>query len=248
MSSLKSNWKIPMSLPKFKGGTSISRLALVLLLILLIGIGGVPGYWTGNLPWSDLPRVTNINQIRSLRQTGLTLPGWKTLDQKEVKIGGHKWSKQKIQKDAQKPVTLLLLPQNYYRDQPQVEWMDINGSQQWKTDSYSKLDFTFEEETASVEVKARFFRAWKQQTFAVVQWYAWPGGGHYAPAQWFWSDQLAQLRRRRVPWVAVCLKIPIEPLGDLEAAWPLAKSLAKTVQATLNKDPFSSVSMRTSDQ
>jgi cyanoexosortase B-associated protein len=90
-----------------------------------------------------------------------------------------------------------------------------------------------------VSVKARFFRAWNQQTFAVVQWYAFNNGGHFSPANWFWQDQLAQLSDRRVPWVAVCLKIPIEPLGELKDAQSVAESLAKTVQTQLNNTVFS---------
>ena len=88
--------------------------------------------------------------------------------------------------------------------------------------------------TASAKVEARFFRAWTQRrTVAVLQWYAWSGGGNPAPSRWFFADQLAQLRRNRVPWVAVCLQIPIEPLGDIEASRPLAESLGKVVQTAL---------------
>ena len=51
-------------------------------------------------------------------------------------------------------------------------------------------------------------------------------------------DQQAQLKRQRVPWVAVSVKIPIEPLSELKDAEPLAKSLAQTIQATLDKNIF----------
>ncbi|NES86510.1 MAG: cyanoexosortase B system-associated protein [Moorea sp. SIO2B7] len=226
---------------KFKEDVPISRWAVILLLILLIGIAAIPGYWSGKWIWKAPPQITNLNQIRSTRNTGLNIPGWTTLNQAEIKISGHKWSLQLIQKGVQKPVILLLQPQNDYRKGPQVEWMDINGFEKWKTDSYTKLKFTIEEETKSpVQVKARFFRAWnRRQTFAVVQWYAFPQGGHPSPGNWFWADQFAQLYRSRVPWIAVCLQIPIEPLGELEEARSVAESLAKIVQKTLIRDIFS---------
>lgn len=227
-SKLKVNF---LSLPKLPGRAS--RLALVFLFVLLVCVGAIPGYLSGNWLWSDLPQVANLQQIRSLRTTGLSLPGWETAEQAEVNLGSHKWSAQLLEGDRKQAV-LLILPQNYYQDQPEVEWMDIQGAERWKSDSYGKLSFTVKAGKSASKVKARWFRAWNQrQTFAVVQWYAWPGGGHFAPGQWFWLDQFAQLRQRRVPWVAICLKIPIEPLGDLEAAEPLARALAEEVQAAL---------------
>ena len=209
-----------------------SRLALVLLFILLVGIGAIPGYLSGNWLWSDLPQV-NLQQIKQLRTTGLSLPSWETLEQVEVNIGSHKWSAQLLQKGQQQAI-LYLLPQNYYQDQPEVEWVDIQGSERWRSDSYGKLSFIANRKSSRVQ--ARWFRAWNhQQTFAVVQWYAWFSGGHFAPVQWFQVDQMAQLRQRRVPWVAVCLKIPIEPLGDISTAKPLARSLAQEIQASLRE-------------
>jgi cyanoexosortase B-associated protein len=124
--------------------------------------------------------------------------------------------------------------------------MDIDGLVKWQTDSYTKVQFEVEKSlsdksagtakptTPSAKVEARFFRAWTQRrTVAVLQWYAWSGGGNPAPSHWFFADQLAQLRRNRVPWVGVCLQIPIEPLGDIEASRPFAESLGKIVQSAL---------------
>jgi len=224
----------------------ILRFAVLIFLLVLAGIGAVPGYWTGNWSWATLPQVTNLKEIRELRQTGLELPGWKTIEQKTVVIGGHQWSVQQIEQDNSKPIGLLLLPQSDHKSQPQVEWMDIDGLVKWQTDSYTKVQFEVEKSlsdksagtakptTPSAKVEARFFRAWTQRrTVAVLQWYAWSGGGNPAPSHWFFADQLAQLRRNRVPWVAVCLQIPIEPLGDIEASRPLAESLGKVVQSAL---------------
>ena len=213
--------------------------AIILLLIILIAIGAVPSYLKAKWAWTDLPQVQQINQIRNLRETGLEIPGWQTILQKEITIGDKQWSGQILQKPGAKKVTLLLMPQNYYRNQPSVEWMDINGVERWQTDSYSKLKFKANTEQKSVVVTARFFRAWNQrQTFAVVQWYAIPQGGTASNAQWFWRDLMAQLHRTRVPWIAVCLKIEMEPLGDLAKTKNLAMSLAKIVQTRLMQTAF----------
>jgi len=230
----------------------LSRIAVVGFLLALVAFGALPGYWTGNWPWSKLPPVTNLKQIKAIRNQGLEIPGWQTLEQAIVSIGGNKWSFQRIQQDNQKPLLLLLLPQNGPKSQPQVEWADINGFFQtyartqtngkWQTDSYTKLLFTAETSTPTTsvaQVKARLFRAWNgQQTFAMVQWYASPEGGYSVPSHWFWSDQFAQLHRKRVPWVAVCLQIPIKPLGNIEEYQPLAESLGKLIQSTLMAGPF----------
>jgi cyanoexosortase B-associated protein len=226
-------------------------------LFVLVSIAAIPSYRTGNWQWAELPPVENLTQIRQLRETGLEIPGWQTLEQQTLRLGGHKWSVQTLEGDYPKPVQLLLLPQNGPQSQPQVEWVDIDGYmrqrfiQQWQTDSYTKLPFTVKpalvdelegisaSSASTAKVKARFFRAWtQQQTFAIVQWYARPEGGHPVPSRWFWLDQLAQLRQERVPWVAVCLQIPTEPLGELEASQSIAESLSKKVQAALMAGPL----------
>lgn len=233
----------------------IPRIAVLCFLLILVVVGAVPGYLTGNWLWLQPPRVTNLKQLKTIRQSGLELPGWKTLRQKTATIGGHKWSIQEIEPDNAEPVRLLLLPQSDHKSQPQVEWVDINGFEQWQTDSFSKIHFVVETSrlekptgaskptTPDAKVEASFFRAWnRQRTMAVLQWYAWFGGGNPAPSRWFWVDQLAQLRRKRVPWVAVCLQIPIEPLGDIEASRQAAQSLAKMVQSALMAEPLAEAS------
>ncbi|MBD1833553.1 cyanoexosortase B system-associated protein [Cyanobacteria bacterium FACHB-472] len=250
-----------MRLPKLLH-LPVSQVVLLCFLIVLIAIGAVPSYLSGNWAWVNPPQVTNFKQLKSLRQNGLALPGWQTKQQQVETIGGHKWSIQELQRDENSQVTLLLLPQISQKDQPEVEWMDVNGfmtrefqyrklSQtdknsnrrfqfSWDTDSYRQLPFTVKStstSSADAKVEARFFRGWtRQQTFAVLQWYAWPGGGKPAPSSWFWADQMAQLQRRRLPWTAVTILIPMEPLADLETAKPLAESLGQTVQGALMAD------------
>ncbi len=226
----------------------LSKVVVLCFLLVLMAIGAIPGYLSGNWFWNHLPPVTNIPELNNLMKSGVSLQDRQTLSQRVVTIGGHIWSIQELQGNTQKSIFLLLLPQKTDKDKPQVEWMDIDGVMGWQTDSYSQLQFTVQPSAVqtttpgmSQTIVARFFRGWTQapslaQTFAVVQWYAWPSGGNQAPIQWFWSEQIAQWQGRRVPWVAVCIQIPIAPLGDIEASRPLAESLAQKVQLALLAD------------
>ncbi len=229
-----------MTMIKLMRRFQFPRVAVLCFLLILVAIGAVPGYLTGHWPWAHPTAIVNLNQIRNLRKTGLTLAGWPTKEQHGEIIGGHKWSIQEFQKDSEKPLIMLLRPQQDPKDQPEVEWMDINGFEQqqadWQTDSDRILKFTVEA-SPTAKVEASFFRAWnQQQTYAVLQWYAWSEGGHFSPVSWFWADQNAQWQHRRLPWVAVSIRIPIEPLGNIETVRPLAASLGKTVQARLMQE------------
>jgi cyanoexosortase B-associated protein len=219
-----------------------TQVAVLLLLLLLLVIGAVPGYLKGRWQWQEPPHVHNLKQLKDLRQTNLNIPGWQTTDQREQTIGGRKWSLQLIKKDEKTQAVVLLLPQNGPRDQPQVEWTEINGWQQWDVAQERTAEFTVPNPKASnttVKVEARFFRGvTPQQTFAVLQWYASPKGGHPAPINWFLADQVAQWSHKRVAWVGACILVPIEPLGQVEQSWTLVQSLAQEVQASLMKDVF----------
>lgn len=230
-----------MNLIKNKKRHIIFRILLIFILTILMTIGTLPGYGRRDWSWLDLPKVNGINQLKNIHKTGLTIPGWKTVSIELKNFGAKQWLTQTIEQNNDEQIMLLLLPQNYYLHKPEVEWVDVNGVERWKTDSYGKLKFTVTQGQRSDEVKARIFRAWNlRQTFAVVQWYAWPNGGDYSTLHWYWLDRLAQFKRQRLPWIAICLKIPIEPLGDLQVAKPLAESVAKTVQSALNSEPFRS--------
>ena len=219
--------------------TSISRFPvprwlLIFLFILLIFFGAIPGYLQGKWSWQQLANIPQIHQIKNLQNTGINLSPWETKEQKKISLGGKDWSAQLLSQEGQKPVILLLRPQTYYKDHPEVEWVDIDGWERWQTDSRRQLKFNFSLEDQFGKVTARFFRAWNQrETFAVLQWYATPQGGTASAGDWFWADLRAQLNHSRLPWVAVCLKIPIEPLGDIDKAEPLALSLAQTIQNQL---------------
>ncbi|MGB6295191.1 MAG: cyanoexosortase B system-associated protein [Rivularia sp. (in: cyanobacteria)] len=220
------------------------QIAALLILVLLLAIGALPGYFQGKWQWKEPPPIVNLGEIKQLRKTGLTLPGWKITQQQEQNLGSGKWSLQLMEnEDSKQTAILFLLPQNGPKTQPQVEWTEINswGRMQWgewQVAQYREAQFMVEEaqlkDKTKTQVKARFFRASsKNQTFAVLQWYAMPNGGHFSPINWFWADLLAQWHQQRVPWVAVSLLIPMEPLGEVETTWEQIKSIGKTVQARL---------------
>ncbi len=239
-----------LSLSKFLHKKQLSHVAVLLLLLLLLLIGGVPGYLTGKWQWKQPPPVTSLKELKQIRTTGLTLPGWQTVDQAEQLVGEQKWSLQILkQEGSQAQAILLLLPQNGPMDQPEVEWTEINS---WGRSRWGKWDiaqsrsaeFTVKQpptlkSKAEVKVEARFFRvSTTQETFAALQWYALPNGGNTLPIRWFLVDQLAQWHKHRAPWVAVNILIPMEPLGQVETTWPLAQSLGETIQATLMAGPL----------
>jgi cyanoexosortase B-associated protein len=227
-----------ISFSKFLKECQFPRILLLLSLLLLLVIGALPGYLTGHWKWQEPPPVTNLKNLKQIRQTGLTLAGWQTIEQRQELIGGHKWSYQVIQKKGAKTQTqaiLLLEPQNGPRDQPQVEWTEINSWGQWDVAQERSAEFTVKQKSnADIQIKTRFFRAsTKQQTLAVLQWYAWSNGGNPSPWLWFLTDQLAQWHQSRAAWVAVSILIPMEPFGQVETTWHDAQSLGQTVQTTL---------------
>lgn len=208
----------------------ISKVILLLLLFLMVIIGALPGYLNLKWTWMKPLPVVHLRQIKNILNTGININGWTNKTQEIRQIGEQKWSLQQIQKDEIE-ASLILLPQKDDKKQPEVEWMDIKGNQRWQIDHEQILQFTQE----NAQVKARFFRAWNQTTFAVIQWYAWKNGGNYQPSSWFFADQIAQFQKKRLGWVAVSIQVKIEPLGEIEKVRPVVESLAKMVQLELMK-------------
>ncbi|MBW4569773.1 MAG: cyanoexosortase B system-associated protein [Tolypothrix carrinoi HA7290-LM1] len=224
-----------ISFSKLLKENQFPKVAALLLLLVLLVIGAVPGYLTGHWQWQKLPPITSIKQLRQLRQQGLNLPGWQTIEKSQQQIGGRKWLMQINKKQGtQTQAILLLLPQTDSKNQPEVEWTEIQSWQQWNVAQFRPAEFTVKLASTKVKVEAQFFRAsTDKQTFAVLQWYAMPNGGNPSPIQWFVADQLAQLRKQRAPWVGVSIMIPMEPLGQVETTWSLTKSIGETVQRAL---------------
>ncbi|GAX37446.1 cyanoexosortase B system-associated protein [Nodularia sp. NIES-3585] len=237
-------------LSKFFPKKQLAHVAVIILLFLLLVIKGFPGYVTGRWQWKEPPSVPNLTALKEIRKTGITLPDWQTVEQAEQLVGTSRWSLQVLkQEDTENQAILLLHPQNGPREQPEVEWTDINSWgkirwQRWDIAQYRSAEFTVNRPTKSgsnsqVKVEARFFRvSTQQETFAVLQWYATPNGGHPSPWRWFLADQLAQWQKNRIPWVSVSIMIPMEPLGQVETTWALAQSIGETVQATLMASSF----------
>ncbi|OCQ99706.1 cyanoexosortase B system-associated protein [Oscillatoriales cyanobacterium USR001] len=219
----------------------LSRIAVLLFLLILVTVGAIPSYLTGKWVWMKPLPIPTLKELKAIRHEGLKIPGWESRFRKNITIGGNKWFIQEL-KNVNVTAILFLLTQNGPKDQPQVEWTDINGFHRWKTDSHRTLNFTVKlnqitpEKPQEILIDAKFFRSWtKEGTFAVLEWYAWPTGGSATPSIWFWTDRKAQLFNRRVPWVAVCIIIPIKPKDDLEKIQPLAIILGQIVQGELMK-------------
>jgi cyanoexosortase B-associated protein len=235
-----------ISSPQASSRSPLSKLLIVLFILAIATFITLPNYFTGNWVWQRAPQLENVKELKAIQTTGLALPGWHTLEQGKLEIGGHKWSVQAIVPEAEvktatlRDATLLMLrPQTWQRDMPQVDWVDINGAQRWTADSIQSFTFTVPNAIPStsqpIEIETRFLRGWhEKQTYAVLQWYAWKTGGSSAPGSWFWTDQFSQLRdRRRTAWVAVSILMPIQPLGDINPHKPQAEALGKLVQSTL---------------
>jgi cyanoexosortase B-associated protein len=237
------------SLTKIFQKDQLNKIVALLLLILLLAIAAVPGYITGKWQWKQPAAIANLQKLKQIRKVGLTLPEWKNIEQREEQIGEHKWSVQIIEKvNPRVQALLLLLPQNGPGDQPEVEWTDIDTWSKirwnkWDIAQDKKIVFTIKQPPGNtapeIKIEARYFRGvTPQQTFAVVQWYALPNGGHTSPVRWFAADQLAQWHKKRIPWVAVSILMPIEPLGNIEDYWLTIKSLGEKVQTALLAVPL----------
>ncbi len=210
------------------------RILILVFLTILLSIGAVPGYLAGKWQWQNPPAVKALSELKTIRKQGIQLPGWSTQEQRSVVLGEHAWSIQQIKDDRNTEASLFLFTQNGPRDQPQVEWAEINGVQRWKTDSDSEQSFDVKLADKSVPITAKIFRAWNsKRTYGVIEWYAWRDGGHPSPSHWFFADRMAQLQGQRQPWVAVAILFPMEPLDDLNKYRDRLTELAKTTHSQI---------------
>jgi cyanoexosortase B-associated protein len=219
--------------PKFdRKFDRILQITLLIFLSILLAIGTVPGYLAGKWQWQNPPSVKTLGELKQIRKEGIVIPGWKNTEQKSVVLGEHPWSIQSIENEKKETATVFLFTQNGPRDQPQVEWSEINGIQRWQSDSESQQFFTVDQ----IPMTARLFRAWTtNRTYAVMQWYAWTDGGHPEPSHWFWADRIAQFQGKRQPWVAVSIILPMEPLDDLNKYRDRITAIAQPLQAQLHQ-------------
>ena len=139
----------------------ILQITLLIFLSILLAVGTVPGYLAGKWQWQNPPAVKVLGALKQIRKQGIEIPGWRTTEQKSMILGEHPWSIQTIESETKNATTkdtatVFLFTQNGPRDQPQVEWSDLDGVQRWKRDSESQQNFTANQ----VHVTARLFRAW----------------------------------------------------------------------------------------
>ena len=208
---------------------------VVLVLSAIIAAVAIPQYVSGQWPWLSPPDVAQIRTIRSLKETGLALDGWSEDFQQKISIGGDQWSVQQLTHTsglAPEQMVLFLKPQGQAKDQPEVEWIDLKGSQNWQTSNHRRV--------RNGPLNVDTFRAWNSsQTFAVAQWYALPQGGHPAPQHWFWREQQYQWSRgERLPWVAVSVLLPMPPLEDVSTFYADLDRLSQLVQVSLKESVF----------
>lgn len=229
-----------------------SRWWVALLLLAIAATTAFPGYIGKPWAWAQPPPVVNLDQVQALRQSGLDIPGWQTLNREDIRVGVRRWSMQTLaslspHQDENASLApnaspiLLLRPQMRAEDAPEIDWVSFSGEFSLRVDSRQHLQFAVDGTTGqAAPVDARWSRHWNaEQTYAVVQWYAWPTGGSADPGRWFWADQRMQwTQQQRLPWVAIALLIPMEPLGNLDDTRADAESLAKAVQSALMAGAF----------
>lgn len=220
-----------MSLPR-----SRSKLIILIALILMLVTSAVPQAIGQRWSWRKPPEVAQLRELRTLRRQGIAIGNWQTAEGKEIQLGDRNWYWQTLKQDKT-TAAVLFMPQTDSKQQPQVEWTDIQGIQRWQSDSEQTLKI--QAEALKQPFETRFFRALTpDRTFAVVQWYAQSNGGSPSPAQWYFNDRQAQWQRQRIPWVAVNVQLPMEPRDDLKKYEAQATQLAAAVQLSLTEKVF----------
>lgn len=195
------------------------KLGLAALLTLLLVAVMAPAYLTGQWPWITSPQLTDTDlaALNTLREEGLDIPNWLPLQHQVVTLNRQDWSVNEYTTTASGPaqqMVVLLHPQPWHSNQPQVEWVDLAGLQNWQVERRRRLRLQEGQQVLPVRADWLQVRNDDRQTLAVLQWYAWPGGGHPAPRRWFWANQRSQLTRHTLmPWVAVSLIVPMSS-GD----------------------------------
>lgn len=225
---------------------SMVQWGLIVVLAALVAIAALPSYFSGQWPGSsDLP-VPHIAQLRELLTEPLAVPGWESTFHQEVNIGRNRWTLAEYRRtgtdgEPADSFGLLLRPQQAGDQQPEVEWVDLRGAQSWQVDDRHTVRWQVDSPAdAPVEVTTRYLRGIDERnTFAVMQWYAWPSGGHFAPGKWFWADQAQQWQQKqRLPWTAVSVLLPIDPVGDIRTHTATVTEIAQSVQQGLLSSTF----------
>lgn len=231
------------------------KLAALIFLLVMVTVGAAPGYLQGNWRWTWVSPITNLQELREVRQTGIEVPNWITSDRGERLVGSKKWAAQQIypasddnntESDGDRAaqsnaLQVMLLPLLSDKDQPQVEWSDWAGMVGITTDSERFVDLQASTGGQRATFTVRLLRGWMEDntTLVMAQWYAWPGGGSPRPSDWFWADRGSQIRRHRLPWIAVNMVMETErPLDELADYQDLLIDAAIDVQTGLIQGPL----------
>ena len=236
--------------PHFNIPTGLVKVGLVMLLSFLAIVTVVPTASHGQWPWMPASQPPLVEPFRQLQQ-GLPLPGWTILRQRELSLNQQTWFLFEYARpvlllgDASAPqsgATLIVFmrPQRLPNEQPGVEWLDINSARNLSASSDLSVVITTTGKAYPGNATAQLVRTHNQkQTFAALQWYAWPQGGHPNPGIWFWQNQWSQFKHRNpTPWIAVAAFMVMDPLVDLADYRPLAVEVGTTLQRQLDKTVF----------
>jgi cyanoexosortase B-associated protein len=229
------------------------KIGLVLALATLAALAIGPAYFTGQWPWVTPPQVPQLERLQALQDQGLSLPGWTLTSHRQITINQQDWLLSEYQRSTAPhnpgpppwpPVShmvLLLHPQPWHSDQPQLEWLDLASAQDLTLTSRRRVTLTASRQPPQITATASFSHGRNQQhTVAALQWYAWPRGGHPSPGAWFWNNQWSQLTDHSLtPWIAVSLLLPMEPLAEVAPYQALAVDLGSAIQQQLSSGVWS---------
>ncbi|MGK7888254.1 MAG: cyanoexosortase B system-associated protein [Leptolyngbyaceae cyanobacterium] len=176
-------------------------IAVGLLAIACVAIA--PSYLSGNWVWSQTAQLPEVRNLRAIRQSGLEVPGWNTVDQRTEKLNHKQWSFQiltpilesdiftsfeidpeQLEVFQEVPISLILRPQSNANDEPLVEWIDINAFfnrlQTWTVDERRTMQFAIGP-NQDPSISARYSRGWQrlQGDGGLPTTYT------YAVAQWY---------------------------------------------------------------
>lgn len=220
---------------------TVKRIAIIGLLLVSLLLGAIFA-WPQIPTWRSPIQVPGASILRQIREDGLPLPVDRTAQIAKVRIGGNRWVGQDLAAEDGALATILMRPQGGSKDLPYVDWSDLDGFFKWQQEPIQTLTVDIPNTTPTAQVRARWFIARDPrntrvvhfpQRVAVAQWYAIGTAGRPTILQWFWRDQWAQLQGRRVPWIAVSVRLPVEPGVALETTEATMTELVETIQGAI---------------
>lgn len=228
-------------MPSLSRPRTLTQIAIVSLLLVSLLLGAIWA-WPQVPTWRSPIKVPNAGALRQIREEGLPLPTDRTAKKAQVRIGGNRWVGQDLTADNGAIATILMRPQSGAKDLPYVDWSDLDGFFKWQQEDIQTLTVDIANTEPATQVKARWFIARDPrntrvvhfpQRVAVAQWYALGAAGRPTILQWFWRDQWAQLQGGRMPWIAVSVRLPVEPGVELATTEATTTELITTIQGAI---------------